>query len=152
MPGNSLSAKKAFSPGPGMSIKGVFDLIRPDFDALNALIPLQLTSDVSMVEEIGCYIIESGGKRLRPLLVLLSANCLNYRGQQHQKLAAIIEFLHTATLLHDDVVDKSELRRGRATANALWGNQPSVLVGDFLYSRAFQMMVDLGSLDIMTIL
>ncbi len=152
MPGNTLSASTAFSPAPEMDIKGVFDLIRPDFDALNQLIPQQLTSDVKLVEEIGHYITESGGKRLRPLLVLLAANCLGYRGTQHHKLAAIIEFLHTATLLHDDVVDKSNLRRGRATANALWGNQPSVLVGDFLYSRAFQLMVDLGSLDIMAIL
>ena len=152
MPGSLMSARSAPSPPAEMDITGVFDLIRPDFDAVNALIPHQLTSDVAMVEEIGRYITESGGKRLRPLLVLLSTRSLGYPGNQHHKLAAIIEFLHTATLLHDDVVDKSDLRRGRPTANSLWGNQPSVLVGDFLYSRAFQMMVDLGSLDIMAIL
>ena len=123
-----------------------------DFDAVNALIPRRLTSDVDLVEEIGRHIIDSGGKRLRPLLVLLSARCLGYNGTDHIKLAAIIEFLHTATLLHDDVVDRSDLRRGRATANHLWGNAPSVLVGDFLYSRAFQLMVELGRIDIISIL
>jgi len=134
----------------------IYALVRDDFAAVNALIPAQLTSDVDLVEEIGRYIVESGGKRLRPLLVLLGARCCGLGGTAatdgHVRLAAIIEFLHTATLLHDDVVDKSELRRGRATANATWGNAPSVLVGDFLYSRAFQLMVSLGSLDIMAIL
>ncbi len=127
-------------------------LVADDFDAVNALIPQRLTSDVDLVEEIGRHIIDSGGKRLRPLLVLLSARCLGYNGTEHIKLAAIIEFLHTATLLHDDVVDRSDLRRGRATANHLWGNAPSVLVGDFLYSRAFQLMVELGRIDIISIL
>jgi len=107
---------------------------------------------VDLVESIGRYIVESGGKRLRPLIVLLGARCCGYNGTDHVRLAAIIEFLHTATLLHDDVVDRSGLRRGRATANALWGNAPSVLVGDFLYSRAFQLMVELESIDIMAIL
>lgn len=133
-------------------IKAVYALVADDFDAVNALIPRRLTSDVGLVEEIGRHIIDSGGKRLRPLLVLLSARSLGYNGTDHIKLAAIIEFLHTATLLHDDVVDRSDLRRGRATANHLWGNAPSVLVGDFLYSRAFQLMVELGRIDIISIL
>ncbi len=102
-------------------IKAVYALVADDFAAVNALIPHRLTSDVDLVEEIGRHIIESGGKRLRPLLVLLSARCLGYNGNDHIKLAAIIEFLHTATLLHDDVVDRSDLRRGRATANHLVG-------------------------------
>lgn len=139
-------------PQGGMSMESIFALVQADFSAVNALIPRRLTSDVDMVEKIGAYIIDSGGKRLRPLLVLLSARLLGYAGQDHVKLAAIIEFLHTATLLHDDVVDHSALRRGRATANALWGNAPSVLVGDFLYSRAFQLMVELDQMKILDIL
>ena len=129
-----------------------YDVVLDDFSAVNALIPRQLTSDVALVEEIGRYIVESGGKRLRPLLVLLTARACEVEDARPITLAAIIEFLHTATLLHDDVVDRSDLRRGRATANRLWGNAPSVLVGDFLYSRAFQMMVDLGDMEIMAIL
>ncbi|MGL6160092.1 octaprenyl diphosphate synthase [Microbulbifer sp.] len=123
-----------------------------DFAAVNQLIIDQLHSDVPLVENIGHYLVEAGGKRLRPLLVLLCARAVGYRGRDHIGLAAIIEFIHTATLLHDDVVDVSEMRRGRLTANAKWGNAPSVLVGDFLYSRAFQMMVALKDMDIMAIL
>jgi len=129
--------------------------VSDDFNAVNQLIIEQLHSDVGLVENIGHYLIEAGGKRLRPLLVLLTANALNYPNsekQQHLNLAAIIEFIHTATLLHDDVVDESNMRRGRLTANAQWGNAPSVLVGDFLYSRAFQMMVAIGDMNIMEIL
>ena len=128
------------------------DAVKEDFAAVNQLIIDRLHSDVDLVENIGHYLVEAGGKRLRPLMVLLTARALNYTGQQHLDLAAIIEFIHTATLLHDDVVDMSQLRRGRPTANANWGNAPSVLVGDFLYSRAFQMMVAIGSMDVMTIL
>lgn len=135
-----------------MPILPFHDVVAPDFDAVNRLIIEQLHSDVGLVENIGHYIVDAGGKRLRPLLVLLTSNCLGYQGRQHLDLAAIIEFIHTATLLHDDVVDVSELRRGRPTANAQWGNAPSVLVGDFLYSRAFQMMVAIGNIDIMAIL
>lgn len=127
-------------------------IVKEDFSAVNQLIIEKLHSDVGLVENIGHYLVEAGGKRLRPLLVLLTANALNYQGKEHLSLAAIIEFIHTATLLHDDVVDVSSLRRGRATANAKWGNAPSVLVGDFLYSRAFQMMVGIGKMDIMAIL
>ncbi|UTW45074.1 polyprenyl synthetase family protein [bacterium SCSIO 12696] len=126
--------------------------VEEDFLAVNDLIINQLHSDVGLVENIGQYIVDAGGKRLRPLLVLLAANACGDQGKQHIELAAIIEFIHTATLLHDDVVDTSDMRRGRATANARWGNAPSVLVGDFLYSRAFQMLVAIGDMRIMAIL
>lgn len=135
-----------------MQVKEIYDVVADDFARVNALILEQLHSDVPMVEKIGHYIIESGGKRLRPLLVLLCARALNKAGDDKALLAGVIEFLHTATLLHDDVVDTSDLRRGRPTANAKWGNAPSVLVGDFLYSRAFQMMVSLRDLKVMEIL
>ena len=126
--------------------------VKVEFAAVNDLIVRSLHSDVDLVENIGHYIVESGGKRLRPLLVLLSAMANDYRGEQHVAAAAVIEFIHTATLLHDDVVDVSALRRGRQTVNSQWGNAPSVLVGDFLYSRAFQMLVEIGSLPIMAII
>ncbi len=134
------------------ALQPVYALVESDFAAVNQLIPTRLTSDVALVEEIGTYIVESGGKRLRPLMVLLTSGALGYQGARHVQLAAIIEFLHTATLLHDDVVDHSGMRRGRLTANERWGNAPSVLVGDFLYSRAFQLMVDVGEMDIMAVL
>ncbi|WP_330925782.1 polyprenyl synthetase family protein [Candidatus Sororendozoicomonas aggregata] len=127
-------------------------VVLDDFERVNTCIRERLHSDVSLVSKISSYIIQSGGKRLRPLLVLLTARACGYKGVDHIPLAAIIEFLHTATLLHDDVVDKSDLRRGRDTANALWGNAPSVLVGDFLYSRAFQMMVKLENFQLLKIL
>ncbi len=127
-------------------------IVADDFVAVNQLIVQRLSSDVELVENIGQYLVEAGGKRLRPLMVLLTARGLDYTGRDHLSLAAIIEFIHTATLLHDDVVDASSLRRGRATANARWGNAPSVLVGDFLYSRAFQMMVEIGDMEIMAVL
>lgn len=126
--------------------------VAQDLDAVNQLIIKQLHSDVGLVENIGHYIVDAGGKRLRPILVLLIANGLQYSGEHHIKLATVIEFIHTATLLHDDVVDVSMLRRGRPTANAKFGNAPSVLVGDFLYSRAFQMLVALNDMAIMDIL
>ena len=126
--------------------------IEPQFNAVTDYILNHLGSNVPLVEKIGHYIVAGGGKRLRPLLVLLSANACGYKGEQHIPLAAIIEFIHTATLLHDDVVDNSELRRGNATANAKWGNAPSVLVGDFLYSRAFQVMVEIGRMEIMQVI
>ena len=127
-------------------------LIEPQFDAVTDYIINHLGSNVPLVENIGHYIVESGGKRLRPLMVLLAANACGYQGQSHIQLAAVIEFIHTATLLHDDVVDNSELRRGNATANAKWGNAPSVLVGDFLYSRSFQIMVEIGEMEIMRVI
>lgn len=120
--------------------------------AVDHLIQTRLTSEVVLINQLGTYIINSGGKRLRPLLVLLASRACGYQGHHHHLLAAIVEFIHTATLLHDDVVDSSALRRGRQTANALWGNSASVLVGDFLYSRAFQMMVEVNSMRVMEIL
>ncbi|MGM0769441.1 MAG: octaprenyl diphosphate synthase [Pseudomonadota bacterium] len=135
-----------------MTAQRIYDTVADDFSRVNDLIIKRLSSDVPMVEKIAHYIIESGGKRLRPLLVLLSSRAAGYRQDDHLKLAAVIEFLHTATLLHDDVVDTSDMRRGRSTANARWGNAPSVLVGDFLYARAFEMMVELQNLRIMDVL
>ena len=135
-----------------MTTQRIYDTVAEDFSRVNDLIIQRLSSDVPLVEKIAHYIIESGGKRLRPLLVLLSSQAAGYSGSNHLKLAAVIEFLHTATLLHDDVVDTSDMRRGRSTANARWGNAPSVLVGDFLYARAFEMMVELESLAIMNVL
>jgi octaprenyl-diphosphate synthase len=119
---------------------------------VDTLIRHRLSSDVVLINQIADHIIASGGKRLRPMLHVLSAAAAGYRGEQHIKLAAVIEFIHTSTLLHDDVVDESDLRRGRKTANALWGNAASVLVGDFLYSRSFQLMVELDDMRIMRIL
>ena len=133
-------------------IEAVNALVRPDMDAVNRLIEKRLQSDVVLINQVSSYIIHSGGKRLRPVLLLLSARAFGYDGKQHHNLAAIVEFIHTATLLHDDVVDASDRRRGKETANALWGNEAAVLVGDFLYSRAFQMMVDAGRMRIMEIL
>ena len=124
-------------------------IVATEFEQVNQLIVEQLQSNVPMVENVGHYIVDAGGKRLRPLLVLLSAAALGHCDQAQIKLAAVIEFIHTATLLHDDVVDISSLRRGRPTANAEFGNAPSVLVGDFLYTRAFQLMVQLGDMDIL---
>ena len=135
-----------------MDPKNIHLLVSDDFDAVNKIILGQLHSDVNLVETISRYLVDSGGKRVRPMLVLLVARHCGYQGELHTLLATIIEFLHTATLLHDDVVDVSALRRGRATANTVWGNAPSVLVGDFLYSRAFQMMVEMGDMKIMSIL
>ena len=135
-----------------MSTLPFYEPVAGDFAAVNQLILDQLHSRVPLVEKIGHYIISAGGKRLRPLVVLLSARACGADSSEQHTLAAIIEFLHTATLLHDDVVDTSDLRRGRSTANALWGNAPSVLVGDFLYSRAFEMMVALGNMQVMQIL
>ncbi len=123
-----------------------------DMNAVDAVIQQRLSSEVVLVSQLSHYIVNSGGKRLRPLLSLLSSRAYGYQGEHHHTLAAIIEFIHTATLLHDDVVDESDMRRGRETANALFGNAASVLVGDFLYSRAFEMMVDVDSMRIMQIL
>jgi octaprenyl-diphosphate synthase len=124
-------------------------IVDAEFDQVNQLIVDQLHSDVPMVENVGHYIVDAGGKRLRPLLVLLSAAALGECAEPHIKFAAVVEFIHTATLLHDDVVDISTLRRGRPTANAEFGNAPSVLVGDFLYTRAFQLMVQLEDMEIL---
>jgi octaprenyl-diphosphate synthase len=130
----------------------LYALIADDMKAVDAVIRERLYSDVVLVRQVAEYIIGAGGKRMRPALVVLAANALGYQGRQHHELAAVVEFIHTATLLHDDVVDESTLRRGRETANALFGNAASVLVGDFLYSRSFQMMVGVGSMRVMEVL
>lgn len=135
-----------------MLLKDIQALAEHDMQAVNSLIYQQLQSDVALVNQLGIYIVNGGGKRMRPLLTVLAARALGYQGEKHCELAAIIEFIHTATLLHDDVVDESALRRGRETANALFGNSASVLVGDFLYTRSFQMMVDLDDMRIMQVL
>ncbi len=135
-----------------MDILAIQNLMNHDMQAVNAMIHKRLHSEVELVNSVGHYIVNSGGKRLRPMLVLLSASAFNYQGNDHIKLAAIIEFIHTATLLHDDVVDASELRRGQQTANSIWGNEASVLVGDFLYSRSFQLMAELKNMRVMEIL
>ena len=135
-----------------MDYAGVVALAGDDLAAVDRLIARSLESDVALVSQVSEYIVTGGGKRLRPVIVLLAARALGYAGEQHVRAAAIIEFIHTATLLHDDVVDASERRRGRDSANTVFGNQASVLVGDFLYSRAFQMMVDIDSMRVMQIL
>ena len=130
----------------------LIDLIRPDFDALNELLISQLGSEIDLIEEVSQYLIQSGGKRVRPLVTLMGARALSTENDHHIPLAASIECLHTATLLHDDVVDSSDARRGQPSANAAFGNSASILVGDFVYSRAFQMMVSVGRLDILKLL
>jgi len=135
-----------------LDIEDIRQLVRADIQAVDRLILERLRSDVALINELGRYIINSGGKRLRPLLVLLASRACGYQGHDHIELAAVIEFIHTATLLHDDVVDASDLRRGNQTANAIWGNEAAVLVGDFLYSRSFEMMVSVGSMRVMEIL
>jgi octaprenyl-diphosphate synthase len=144
------------SPAPHPELANAFTAARAlaseDMRAVDGMIRQRLHSDVVLINAIGEHIVGGGGKRLRPMLHVLAAHAAGYRGAAHIELAAVIEFIHTATLLHDDVVDESDLRRGRKTANAAWGNAASVLVGDFLYSRAFQMMVELDSMPVMRIL
>ncbi len=135
-----------------MDLTAIRALVKNDLVAADQLIDECLHSEIGLIPKLGHHLIHSGGKRLRPLLVLLSAHTFSYQGQNHIDLAAIIELIHTATLLHDDVVDTSELRRGRSTANAIWGNAASILVGDFLYSRAFQRMVKINNMEVMGVL
>jgi len=146
-PMNDVSA-----PAPPCSLDDVLALTAEDRAAVDELITHRLRSDIALVNQISQYIIGSGGKRLRPLLHLLAARAAGYQGDQHIQMAAIIEFIHTATLLHDDVVDESSRRRGQETAHRIWGNAASVLVGDFLYSRSFQLMVELETPEVMRIL
>ena len=136
----------------GMDLNDIHALVTDEMMEVNSLIKKRLNSDVALINQLGHYIVNCGGKRLRPLLVLLSARTFAYEGNQHIELSAIIEFIHTATLIHDDVVDASELRRGKETANTIWGNEASVLVGDFLYSRAFEMMVELNIMRVMEVM
>ncbi|KYN25819.1 octaprenyl diphosphate synthase [Vibrio cidicii] len=135
-----------------MDFKTIQALTADDMAKVNETIQAQLNSDVSLINQLGFYIISGGGKRLRPLLAVLSARALGYQGDAHTTAAAFIEFIHTATLLHDDVVDESDMRRGKATANAAFGNAASVLVGDFIYTRSFQMMTELGSMKILKLM
>ena len=135
-----------------LALPGIQSLAQADMAAVDALIRARLASDVVLINQIADPIISAGGKRLRPMLVVLAGQACGPTTPDHHQLAAIIEFIHTSTLLHDDVVDESDLRRGRSTANALWGNAPSVLVGDFLYSRSFQLMVELDRMDVMRLL
>lgn len=134
------------------SIKPLVDLTKGDMERVNQLILSKAGSDVQMIPEVANHLISSGGKRLRPMLTLAASALFDYRGENHIKLATSVEFMHTATLLHDDVVDESDLRRGKSTARMIWGNQASVLVGDFLLGQAFRMMVDVGSLDALDVL
>jgi octaprenyl-diphosphate synthase len=129
----------------------IHQIVADDFTRLNARVVSELYSRVPLIENIGHYIIEAGGKRMRPTLVLMTARALGYEGDKHVDLATVIEFIHTATLLHDDVVDVSAMRRGRLTANQRWDNPSSVLVGDFIYSRAFELMVSIGDMRIMDV-
>ena len=135
-----------------MDFKAIQALTADDMAKVNETIHAQLNSDVSLINQLGFYIISGGGKRIRPLLAVLSARALGYQGDAHTTAAAFIEFIHTATLLHDDVVDESDMRRGKATANAAFGNAASVLVGDFIYTRSFQMMTELGSMKILQLM
>lgn len=135
-----------------VTLETLYSLIEPDMAAVDAVIRRQLHSDVVLIRQVAEYIIQSGGKRMRPALLLLAAGAVGFNGKEKHELAAVVEFIHTATLLHDDVVDESDLRRGRETANAAFGNAASVLVGDFLYTRAFQMMVAVDDMRVMQIL
>ncbi|HIF9262868.1 TPA: octaprenyl diphosphate synthase [Photobacterium damselae] len=135
-----------------MDFKAIQALTANDMAAVDAKIQAQLNSDVALINQLGFYIVSGGGKRLRPMLAVLAARALDYQGEDHTTTAAFIEFIHTATLLHDDVVDESDMRRGKATANAAFGNAASVLVGDYIYTRSFQMMTSLRSLKILDIM
>ncbi|QBQ63965.1 octaprenyl diphosphate synthase [Actinobacillus indolicus] len=135
-----------------LSIEQISNLAQADMQAVDQAILAQLNSDVVLINQLGHYIISGGGKRIRPLIAVLTANAIGYKGQEHITCAAFVEFIHTATLLHDDVVDESDMRRGRETANARFGNAASVLVGDFIYTRAFQMMASLRSLDVLQVM
>ena len=135
-----------------MDFKAIQNIVFEDMQGVNAAIRQYLHSDVALINEMANYIINSGGKRLRPMLAVLCARACGYEGDKHYLVAAIIEFIHTATLLHDDVVDESSMRRGNETANSIWGNETTVLVGDFVFSRSFEMMVDVGEMRVMDIL
>lgn len=135
-----------------ISLSAIRQPVQADISAVDVLILSRLSSDVVLINQIGHHIIHSGGKRIRPLLLLLAARACGYQGRDHHILAAVIEFIHTSTLLHDDVVDDADTRRGKATANAVWSNAASVLVGDFLYSRSFQMMVEPGIMRVLEIM
>jgi octaprenyl-diphosphate synthase len=138
--------------GAGASLQPILDLVAAEMAGVNTIILDKAVSDIELIPKLAHHLIESGGKRLRPMLTIAGAKLAGYRGEGHVRLAAAVEFMHTATLLHDDVVDESDLRRGKKSARLLWGNQASVLVGDFLLGQAFRMMVDVGSLSALRIL
>ncbi|MCK5746933.1 MAG: polyprenyl synthetase family protein, partial [Oricola sp.] len=144
----ALRDNKKETPG----ISALIALAASGMERVNELILSKAGSDVAMIPEVANHLISSGGKRLRPMITLAAADMFGYRGEGHVKLATSVEFMHTATLLHDDVVDESDLRRGKSTARTIWGNQASVLVGDYLLGQAFKMMVDVGSLEALRIL
>ncbi|GIX34288.1 MAG: octaprenyl-diphosphate synthase [Lysobacteraceae bacterium] len=148
----NASPASASAPAPALALPEIQRLVGPEMEAVDRLIRTRLASDVVLIQQVAEHLIAAGGKRLRPMLLLLAAGALGHRGPDAHQLAAVVEFIHSATLLHDDVVDESDLRRGRKTANALWGNAASVLVGDFLYSRSFQLMVELDRMAVMRIL
>jgi octaprenyl-diphosphate synthase len=135
-----------------MTIDRLRELVQDDFDAVNNLIIDKIQSQVGLIHDLSQHIVESGGKRLRPLVVLLASNACEYKGRDHISLAAMVEFFHTATLLHDDVIDESTLRRGRQTANSIWGSKASVLVGDYLFTQSVQLMVEVGITEILNLL
>jgi len=137
---------------PAPSLDPMVALVAADMNAVNQVILSRMQSEIPLIPELAGYLISSGGKRMRPMLTLASARLLDYPGTRHHRLAAVVEFIHTSTLLHDDVVDGSDLRRGKRTANIIWGNPASVLVGDFLFSRSFELMVEDGSLKVLKIL
>ncbi len=147
-----VSLDKDRDKGTRPTLDKIGSLVAGDIERVNALIVRRMDSDVALIPQLAGHIVAAGGKRLRPMLTLASSKLCGYQGDRHLALAACVEFIHTATLLHDDVVDESDLRRGLATANAVWGNKASVLVGDFLFARAFQLMVDDGSLAVLDIL
>jgi octaprenyl-diphosphate synthase len=140
------------APTGSTRLESIQALVEADMGRVNQLIIARLDSPISLIPQLAGHLVAAGGKRVRPMLTLIAAQLCGYRGGRHVPLAAAVEFIHTATLLHDDVVDESDLRRGLATANAIWGNKPSVLVGDFLFSRAFQLMVEDGSLEVLALL
>ena len=148
----NLQNKSASRDSAPASIAALVDLVRADMDRVNALILSKAGSNVEMIPEIARHLIDSGGKRLRPMLTIAAAQMCGYQGDAHVQMAAAVEFMHTATLLHDDVVDESDMRRGKLAARKLWGNEASVLVGDYLLGQAFKMMVDVGSLDALGVL
>jgi octaprenyl-diphosphate synthase len=152
-PKDAQTRKARQTPSSGINpVERLASLVEPDIASVDEVLHARMNSDVPLIPQLGSHLVDSGGKRLRPLITLAAARLFGYRGDAHVKLAGAVEFIHTATLLHDDVVDESALRRGRAAANVIWGNKPSVLVGDFLFSRAFQLMVDAGSLPVLGIL
>ncbi|MGN6376210.1 MAG: polyprenyl synthetase family protein, partial [Sphingomonas sp.] len=140
------------APPPSASLEPMLALVAADMNAVNSVILDRMQSEIPLIPELAGHLIAGGGKRMRPMLTVASAKLLGYTGTRHHRLAAAVEFIHTATLLHDDVVDGSDLRRGKRTANIIWGNPASVLVGDFLFSKSFELMVEDGSLKVLKIL